>query len=411
MPNSSPPGTPTSRQRPFHRETLPGSSPILTSPEESPAAGPSKLPALPPLSSDDLLYTSPIVGNKAERQAKSYAKGVKKRQVTLALAADEVKTKEEIFDEILGQLADNKLLFGDLVLYERLGLATKILNLWVSREISETARAEVDAWAGNYVAERARNEAKEITKSKALQAGGTLDGSYVDGFSMQKMYDFLRLHAKTAMKVLDAFATSPVTPEVMFQRVLPNEPRCQNLIKKAHFLINRSHDIDPEGPLPTAPPSTPVLSDVPYIPPDPEAVSSAIAALRFVRMGTLRQLSGSMRDMAKSIAATGLYAASYDNINMVFRTAEQVLGKNYSQENGTCETIWPLWKARLEDMKIKDFNSAFDKAPPLSIKDILLSAPELELMDKFFRHCILRIIVDHGGSFENSAQLSTKPCQ
>ncbi|KAJ6618228.1 hypothetical protein B0H10DRAFT_2164162 [Mycena sp. CBHHK59/15] len=60
-----------------------------------------------------------------------------------------------------------------------------------------------------------------------------------------------------------------------------------------------------------------------------------------------------------------------------------------SQENGTCATIWPLWKARLEDMKIKELNAAFDKAPPLSIKDILLSAPELQLMDKCLQHSAL----------------------
>ncbi|KAJ6521414.1 hypothetical protein B0H10DRAFT_2206174 [Mycena sp. CBHHK59/15] len=52
-----------------------------------------------------------------------------------------------------------------------------------------------------------------------------------------------------------------------------------------------------------------------------------------------------------------------------------------SQENGTCATIFALWKASLEDMQIADVNAAFDKAPPLSLKDILLSAPELELMD------------------------------
>ncbi|KAJ6629084.1 hypothetical protein B0H10DRAFT_2160566 [Mycena sp. CBHHK59/15] len=379
---------------------------------------------------------------------KAYAKGVRKRQDTLALAAQEAKTKE-VFDKVLGQLADNKLSFGDLMLYvfdpiykqgqtrwngffRCPGLATKILDLWVSRENSETAWAEVDVWAGDYVAEWARNEAKEITKSKALQTGRTVDGSYVDRFSMQKMYDFLQLHVKTAMKVFDAFATSARNarsnlPAHVAKRALiltstaltllgeysykNNFSRCimalylyasgaqrqtisvlahlgisesyQNLIKKARFLINhRSHDIDPEDPLPMVPPSTPVLSDTPYTPPDPAALSSAIAALWFVRMGTLRQLSGSMRDMARSISATGLYAASYDNINMVFRAAKQVLGKNDSQENGTCATIWPLWKARLEDMKIKDFNTAFDKAPPLSIKDILLSAPELELMDK-----------------------------
>jgi hypothetical protein len=48
-------------------------------------------------------------------------------------------------------------------------------------------------------------------------------------------------------------------------------------------------------------------------------------------------------------------------------------------------------------MNIKDFNASFDKAPPLSIEDILLSAPEMALMDKCLQHCILRIIVDHGG--------------
>lgn len=43
--------------------------------------------------------------------------------------------------------------------------------------------------------------------------------------------------------------------------------------------------------------------------------------------GSLRQLSDSMVDMAQAIAATGLYGTSYDNINMVFRVAEQILGR------------------------------------------------------------------------------------
>ena len=42
--------------------------------------------------------------------------------------------------------------------------------------------------------------------------------------------------------------------------------------------------------------------------------------------GTLRKLSASMRDMARNIASTGLFAASYDNINMMFRAAEQIIG-------------------------------------------------------------------------------------
>lgn len=44
--------------------------------------------------------------------------------------------------------------------------------------------------------------------------------------------------------------------------------------------------------------------------------------------GTLRVLSNSMRFTARSVAATGLFGNVYDNINMVFRTAEQTMGRN-----------------------------------------------------------------------------------
>lgn len=46
------------------------------------------------------------------------------------------------------------------------------------------------------------------------------------------------------------------------------------------------------------------------------------------RTGTLRQLSASMRDMARGIASTGIYGIVYDNINMMFRNAEQVVGRH-----------------------------------------------------------------------------------
>ena len=43
--------------------------------------------------------------------------------------------------------------------------------------------------------------------------------------------------------------------------------------------------------------------------------------------GTLRVLSNSMRDMARGVAATGLFASVYDNINMVFQVSEQIMGR------------------------------------------------------------------------------------
>lgn len=44
--------------------------------------------------------------------------------------------------------------------------------------------------------------------------------------------------------------------------------------------------------------------------------------------GTLRQLSDSMRTRARQIAATGLYSTVYDNINMMFRSPEQIIGRH-----------------------------------------------------------------------------------
>lgn len=43
--------------------------------------------------------------------------------------------------------------------------------------------------------------------------------------------------------------------------------------------------------------------------------------------GSLRQLSNSMLDMARAVALTGLFATSYDNINMVSKAAKQVVGR------------------------------------------------------------------------------------
>lgn len=44
--------------------------------------------------------------------------------------------------------------------------------------------------------------------------------------------------------------------------------------------------------------------------------------------GTLRQLSESTRARACSIATHGLYSTVYDNINMMFRNAEQLIGRH-----------------------------------------------------------------------------------
>lgn len=46
------------------------------------------------------------------------------------------------------------------------------------------------------------------------------------------------------------------------------------------------------------------------------------------RTGTVYQLSDSMRQQARKLAATGLYAEDYDNVNINFKNTEQIIGRH-----------------------------------------------------------------------------------
>ncbi|KAK6975033.1 hypothetical protein R3P38DRAFT_2463089, partial [Favolaschia claudopus] len=350
-------------------------------PEDSPGHDTTTF-QLPPLSSDGLIYTSPIIGTREEKKAKAYAKGQRKRAETLAAVAAEKKTQEQVFDEVLAQLDADGLNLGELMLYvfdpankqgqtrwngffRRPGSASRVLDLWMHRGNSQTARNEVREWAVNFVAEQTRMEAQAITKSKDLFTPDAVDAAYVDGFSMRStsMYDFLQQHAATALRVLEAFSTSTRNIIANFlELVLADFPQVvtssaltllgeysqrnnfsrrimaiylyasgaqrqtisvlghlgisesyQNLIQKPRTVINRRRrKLDPDETPPPTPPSTPTTSEpiVHNSPPDSLLLHDAISSLQSVKQGTLRQLSDSMRNMARVVASTGLYAAS-----------------------------------------------------------------------------------------------------
>lgn len=107
----------------------------------------------------------------------------------------------------------------------------------------------------------------------------------------------------------------------------------QSLTHKERIVIDRrrrrvEHD---EEELPQ-PPSTPSNSPPPFSPLDAAVLSAKMESLRRTKLGTLQELSSSMRNIARGIASTGLFAASYDNINMMFRAAEQVIGRTGNLE-------------------------------------------------------------------------------
>ena len=48
--------------------------------------------------------------------------------------------------------------------------------------------------------------------------------------------------------------------------------------------------------------------------------------------GTLYELSRACRKTAQGVASTGLFVTVYDNINLMFRVAEQILGRKSEWE-------------------------------------------------------------------------------
>lgn len=68
-----------------------------------------------------------------------------------------------------------------------------------------------------------------------------------------------------------------------------------------------------------------------------------------------------------------------------------------TQENGTCATLIPLFKARIEDLKTADYRARFLAAPQLKLIDILHASQERKDFRKNLIFTILRIIVKNVG--------------
>nr|VWO97743.1 Pre-mRNA-splicing ATP-dependent RNA helicase PRP28 (EC [Ganoderma boninense] len=110
-------------------------------------------------------------------------------------------------------------------------------------------------------------------------------------------------------------------------------------------------------------------------------------------IGLLKRFSEVCRASTRDAAKRGPCANVYDNINFMFKIAEQILGRKDSQENGTCATIFPLHQASREDIKTSDLLESFDKAPPLSFDDILHTPVEAALFQSSLEHTLLRTVV------------------
>ncbi|KAH9887686.1 hypothetical protein C8Q73DRAFT_748529 [Cubamyces lactineus] len=129
-----------------------------------------------------------------------------------------------------------------------------------------------------------------------------------------------------------------------------------------------------------------------------DKTSDSIAKRALKRaVGLLKLLSDSSMSVAQQKAQTHLLANVYDNINMLFKIAEQILGRKDTQQNGTCATAFELFGASVHDMRTSDLVDSLANAAPLSLEDVLLSRDENALLTKCMEHTVLRIVVTYGG--------------
>ncbi|KAH7917339.1 hypothetical protein BV22DRAFT_1026562 [Leucogyrophana mollusca] len=345
--------------------------------------------SLPPLTSDGPLPSDPITGTPRTRKAIIQKKSQVKRAKTLAAkkankliekeaamiqaqeaersAAEVVENaKCAVFDGILDTLNARGYTFGQLMAYvfdpiykqgvhrwngffKVPGTATSILWLWASKRNSESARNEVHDWAVDYVRRCVRREAHGITQSGIFQSHKRpINTEYFLDFDMRKIYHQLRSVATVAMDIFEAFSTSarhirdgcsPVRQAKremvvgsMGLQGLSQYSQGNNYGRKvfsiffyatgaqrqaisvaSHVGLSESYASIVQKAR-RRPASTDNLQDMPVT--------------QIWKPGTLRALSDSVRTVARGVASTGLFGVVYDNINMMFRVSEQVMGRN-----------------------------------------------------------------------------------
>ncbi|KAK0219336.1 hypothetical protein EDD85DRAFT_924132 [Armillaria nabsnona] len=389
------------------------------------------------------------VQKKAQDEAES-------RMIAMAQAHEEQR-RVEVMEAALKILDDNALTMGDLMLhffhpaYNRQkkwtgffqsGHVGELLNMWVGQGNSHTGRIQVHKWACAYVCRIARAEATSVTRQGFLQsARANLDATFFLNFSFSSLYGQL-VHpsaASVTMSIFRAFSTSPhilkygtktrmrkirttltsatlqclgtfshannVSKCVLGVYMYATGSQCQPITLLSHLGISDSYP-SIVGTMQTIREGTSNISN--------EATATTVddnahgqnnskdngtkpAKTQKYKTGTLLKLSGFMRSGARMVTATGLFAGSYDNINIAAKSAEQIIGRNSTQDNGTCATLFPLWKAKLENMRMAILQAAFDNAAPLKVSDILHTGEEAKLFKQCLLYCILRIIITHGG--------------
>ncbi|KAH9886957.1 hypothetical protein C8Q73DRAFT_608284, partial [Cubamyces lactineus] len=359
---------------------------------------------------------------------------------------------------ILDHLHEANMTFGDLVLFvsdpankrgnERWngffsvpGRVQTVLDFWASSGNSPTGQQAVREWATNFVKLLVGREAHAATRSRMFYSHDKeVNVNFLSDFSMERVRQRLLELCPTSLDIFRAFS---LTARQKKQPTASTEKR-KDILSTTQALIGLtarsqknsyvqqvlglyayasgaqrqvmsvlSHlGITCSYPTLTGrasarasrreAPSTTVTKDqqthrTEQTDPQPAQSESGLKRTLSRALGLLKLLSDSSMSVAQQKAQTHLLANVYDNINMLFKIAEQILGRKDTQQNGTCATAFELFGASLDYMRTSDVVDSLAHAPPLTLDNVLLSRTENDLLTQCLEHSVLRIIVGFGG--------------
>ncbi|KAJ7192777.1 hypothetical protein C8J57DRAFT_1657987 [Mycena rebaudengoi] len=329
-------------------------------------------------------------------------------------------------------------------------LVERIFGYWTTSKYNKTTRVFIHNWATEQVTKRVYSEAREITKTGILsKAKKVVNEHFFLHFSLEGLTTILRSMAPTAFAVFEAFSTTTRQLSKSSVRGLQKKAMVQgaaalNLLRafsqrnnysqavtatylaatgaqRQHFSVlaffgaavgysTVTASASPASKTETSPTGI----DVDGSASDSSSSSKRTRAKRKSKPGKNKKKNAKKRKRAhtagllsslreacmltvRTIALLKLFALVYDNINLMIRIAEQILGRKNAQENGTCATMIPLHNAELEHMLSATLDNSILNAKPLTIDDIVLNDSEFSAFRDNMIHTVMRTIVLHGG--------------
>ncbi|KAJ7487292.1 hypothetical protein B0H11DRAFT_2172828 [Mycena galericulata] len=351
------------------------------------------------------------------------------------LRAEEERNKKAYFDEVLHGLEERNHSLADFLEYIfnpatrfesgfdwrwrgffiHKPVVKKIFGYWTSSRSNKSTRTFIWDWAYQLVRKMVTRESRRITLSGVLsKVKKTVNEDFFLSYSLRGLSKTLRGLSPTAFGIFDAYSSTKRQSKTNSKSFLKKREVLSGSVAIALLNGASQNNSYAQAVYGTYLMATgaqrqhfSVLHGIGFSmgyssitgqgTKAKETSETTPAANRQRSPGALWLLAEACRATARAVAATGLFLIMYDNVNMMVRVAEQILGRKNTQENGTCATEVPLHDTKLEDLLVADLDKGISEAPPLTIEDLQFTDTEATFFHENMIHTILRIIIRYGG--------------